>query len=271
MEKPELYNILNKTLKKYQITKDGRIWSNKSKKFLSQHICNGYKVITLCSNVYMIHRLVALTFIQNPNNKPYVNHIDCDKLNNNVKNLEWVTQKENTNSHNKQTSHPRRIIQLDKNNQVIKIFNSSIEASKQIGLSPSAISKVLIGQNQTAGGFKWKYEDSKYEPIVIDLSKGKIIKNYPKYMIFPNGNIYNNIRKVFVKPIKNASGYCYVSLCNNGIKQNIYIHRIVAEHFIQNKENKSQVNHLNKIRNDNRVENLEWVTCSENTTHAIRV
>jgi hypothetical protein len=271
MNKPTLYYIIHDKLEDYKITKDGDIWSIKRNKFISQNICNGYKTVTLSYNTYTVHRLVALTFIENPDNKPYVNHINCDKLDNNVKNLEWVTQKENTKLHNKQTSHPRRVIQLDKSGKEIKIFNSSIEAGKEIGLSPSAISKVLIKQNQTAGGFKWIYEDSKYEPLEVDLSKGKVIKNYPKYMVFPDGNIYNNVRKVFVKPIKNASGYCYVSLCNKGIKQNIYIHRIIADHFIENKENKPQVNHINKIRNDNRVENLEWVTGAENIRHARRV
>jgi hypothetical protein len=67
----------------------------------------------------------------------------------------------------------------------------------------------------------------------------------------------------------NEAGYCYVTLCNNGIKKNMYIQRIVAENLIPNNDvSKTQVNHKNKIRHDNRVINLEWVTPSENVKHA---
>lgn len=269
MEKDlKLYNIVDNDLSNYQITKCGKIWSKKTKKFLKHHICNSYSVITLINKVYTVHRLVALNFIPNPNNKPYVNHINCITTDNNITNLEWVTQKENTNLHNKQISHPRRVIQIDKNDNIIKIFDSLIEASKTINLSPSSISKVVIGQNQTAGGYKWMYQNTKHYPVNVNLTKGKVINIYNNYVVLPNGTIYNTIRKTFVKPIKNASGYCYVTLCTRGFKQNIYVHKLVAENFILNKEKKPQVNHINKIRDDNRVENLEWVTAIENNIHA---
>jgi hypothetical protein len=269
MEKVEkLHKIPIEGLEKYRITKSGKIWSKKNKKFLSTSILNGYMTVNMKSTTLTLHRLVAKTFINNPDNKPYVNHINSNKLDNNVKNLEWVTQKENTAAHNKPICHPRRVVQLDKDDKIINTYDSLIDASKSINMSPSAISKVVIGQNKTAGGFKWIYEDNANNPIEIDLSEGKIVKDYEKYMVFPNGNVYNNVRKTFVKPIINASGYCYITLCCKGVKKNIYVHRLVAETFIENKDSKTQVNHLNKMRNDNRKENLEWVTPSENMIHA---
>lgn len=79
----KLYEL--KEFEGYKITKNGQIWSDKSNKFLQKRLCNGYYTIntTMGSN-QALHRLVAQTFIPNPDNKPYVNHIDSVKTNNKV-------------------------------------------------------------------------------------------------------------------------------------------------------------------------------------------
>lgn len=263
-KKVKVYKI--KDFDGYKITKDGNIWSNYNEKWKTTSICNGYEIVLLNGKNMAVHRLVAITFIPNPENKPYVNHIDSDKTNNKVENLEWVTQKENCAAHGKDISHPRKVIQKDLNGKVINTYDSLKEAGIAIGFSPSAISKAVLKINNTAGGYIWDYEDMHTDDL--DISNGKPIYNNIKYCIFKDGTVYNTVRKAKVKPIKNESGYCYVTISNNKEKKNHYVHRIVADHFIENKDKKPQVNHKNKKRDDNRIENLEWVTNSENIIHA---
>jgi hypothetical protein len=65
-------------------------------------------------------------------------------------------------------------------------------------------------------------------------------------------------------------GYCRCTLNINGIKKNHLVHRLVANEFLINEEKKEQVNHINCIKTDNRVENLEWVTNLENYLHSVK-
>jgi hypothetical protein len=83
----------------YIVYPNGIIYSINSKKELSQRIVNNYNTVTLYHNKarkdFKVHRLVAMCFIPNKQNKPFVNHIDGNKLNNNIDNLEWCTHIEN--------------------------------------------------------------------------------------------------------------------------------------------------------------------------------
>jgi hypothetical protein len=246
----------------YKITKDGRVWSDKSSMFLKTRVCNGYNTIILNKIHYTIHRLIAKNFIPNPENKPYVNHIDCNKLNNRIENLEWVTQEENCAAHNQPISHPKRVLQINSEGNVINSYNSIKEASEAIGLTPSSITKVVTGKNQTAGGYKWKYENEDDDNVNnedIDLTNCKNVQGHKKYIIFPDGKVYNLVRKTFLKPIKNKNGHTYITISSNNTKKNHYIHTLVAEHFLENPENKKTIHHINGIRDDNRLENLKWV------------
>lgn len=89
-----------------------------------------------------------------------------------------------------------------------------------------------------------------------------------KYFILKIGRD-RTVEKILVN-VKNGTGYVSVNL-GDGVKMKMFsIHRLVAEHFIENKNEKSQVNHKNGIKDDNNIENLEWVTPSENGLHAYK-
>tara|TARA_R110000868_G_scaffold61031_1_gene185636 strand:- start:26 stop:529 length:504 start_codon:yes stop_codon:yes gene_type:complete len=101
----------------------------------------------------------------------------------------------------------------------------------------------------------------------------KQIPDYEDYKIDENGNVfsckYNKIKPMI--PQKATAGYQYVTLCKNGTRRNRFIHRLVAQVFIENPENKLEVNHKNGNKYDNNLSNLEWVTPSENIKHAIKL
>lgn len=82
----------------------------------------------------------------------------------------------------------------------------------------------------------------------------------------------NNIlsKEKLLKANKDKGGYEYVVFCVNKKRKTLKIHRIVATAFIPNPENKPCVNHINGVKNDNRIENLEWNTYSENTIHSYK-
>lgn len=99
----------------------------------------------------------------------------------------------------------------------------------------------------------------------------KDIYNYEgKYIIDNNGNVKNVKSGKVLSPANSGKGYMMLYLIKDGVKERKYIHRIVAESFIPNPNNYKQVNHKDGIKNNNNVENLEWVTPSQNIKHAYR-
>lgn len=93
----------------------------------------------------------------------------------------------------------------------------------------------------------------------------KSIKDYPNYQISNFGNIRNNKKNKLMTLTLANNGYYVVNLCHKVF----LVHRLVALSFLENKENKRCVNHINCIKSDNRIENIEWVTDKENMEHAV--
>ena len=153
----------------YKISNLGYVYSIKSKKILKIHDRQGYKYSQLwkCSKGknFLIHRLVALAFIPNPENKKEVNHIDGDKSNNKVDNLEWVTSSENKIHAQKiglkkipdNLSPKKAVLQIDPITlDVVNEFESIHEAHRKTGIDFRLISKVLNGKRNKTGGYIWK-------------------------------------------------------------------------------------------------------------------
>lgn len=107
----------------------------------------------------------------------------------------------------------------------------------------------------------------------------RLIPNFPGYFITDTGEVYSKVissrnkegKLKKLSSIIDTTGYSFVNMIKNKKHFKRHIHRLVALTFIPNPENKSDVNHKNGIRNDNRIENLEWNTRAENITHSYRI
>lgn len=92
----------------------------------------------------------------------------------------------------------------------------------------------------------------------------------PNYCVTEDGRIYSLKSSRFLKSFCDKQGYHYIEFYENGGKTRFAVHRLVAMSFINNHENKPEVNHKDGVKSNNCVDNLEWVTSSENSTHAER-
>lgn len=148
----------------YKISNYGNIvslkhaWGNRDvARIVSQHITKkGYKRVGLHkdnkSKLYMVHRLVAETFISNPTKEQEINHKNYDRTDNYVNNLEWLSHTQNV-----RYSKAKKVNQYDLNNNLIKMWDCARDAEREIGVDHGQISKCCNGKQKTHRGYIWKY------------------------------------------------------------------------------------------------------------------
>ena len=175
--KYEIWKDVKGFEEKYEISSYGRLRNKKTNRILkmTNQYGNYFSVILYDENhkkSTKMHRLVAETFIPNPNNYLYVNHKDLNKQNNRVDNLEWCTQSENVkhalnngvnimkgfNNYNKNKFRNKYgfLSQYDKEHNLIATYTSLAEAYLKTGVCKRDILYVINGKRKTAGGYIWK-------------------------------------------------------------------------------------------------------------------
>ncbi len=86
------------------------------------------------------------------------------------------------------------------------------------------------------------------------------IEGYENYLIYEDGKVFSKKRKIFLKSLDNGDGYLIVALCKDGKKKAFTIHRLIALHYIPNPHNYKCVDHKDRNRQNNSLDNLRWVT-----------
>lgn len=182
----------------YSVSNLGRVRNDKTGRILAAHKwgeLRTYLHVILYTGSHAsrkshsIHRLVAQAFVPNPDNKPEVNHLDGNGLNNCALNLEWTSRSENM-IHAREVlhrGHLRKVIRLDDG----QVFNTLTEAAQACGSNAySGISHCLSGRRQTAFGYHWKYftsEDANnefYTPAPIDIVAPKKVIRVEDSQVF---------------------------------------------------------------------------------------
>ena len=120
----------------------------------------GYKMVTLSKHGkqkhFPVHRLVAIAYIENPENLPCINHKDAKRTNNNSDNLEWCNYQYNNTYRERHLVRASPVAQI-KNGETIATYKSVRYAGEQTGICYVDIIKCAQGKNKHAGGYQWKY------------------------------------------------------------------------------------------------------------------
>lgn len=158
----------------YDVADDGRVFRRDGVELLGNINSYGYHVVGLTKNgqrkTRKIHRLVAMALIPNPDNYGCVNHIDGNKQNNNVSNLEWYTKGYNT-SHARATLNidfsEKPVCQMDESGNVIAIWRNASAAATIAGYSDFQVRQCCKGLAQSANGFVWKYACDEFSDFAV--------------------------------------------------------------------------------------------------------
>lgn len=206
---------------------------------------------------FTIHRLIAITFLENPNNYKIVDHINNIKHDNKVSNLRWVNSQQNTvNRIGKSTAWKRQIEQIE-NGIVIKSWNSIKDAVDTLKM-PSIFN--YLDKNKIYNGFYWKSKN-----IEIDNEIWKEMNVNDKTISVSNMGRVKTINGSITIGT-NRNGYLVITVC----RKPYYVHRLIYSGFNNIPLDKIEViDHIDNNRQNNKLENLNISTNKQNIQKAL--
>lgn len=251
----------------YKVSNTGLIRNIKSGYSTTGSATGGYYRASLdSSKQIMIHVLIAKVFLGIPDDTGLtVDHINRDGFDNRVENLRWATRREQALNKGKviKKRGNKPVTQMDINRNEIFTWFKIRDAASYLGITPCNFSKVCENGG-TLGGFKWKYcsndiEGEIWQNYNDDTIEPILISNFGRYKRLNTGKIGYGSTTVH--------GYKMLSLYKSGKKICIFMHRLVVQTFIGHSE--KFVNHKDGNKQNNKIDNLEYLTSAENSAHAV--
>lgn len=246
----------------YQVSNFGRV---KGKNCILREYTKPHQrpIVHLRKRTKYVSRVVAKAFVDNPNNLPHVTNINKDYSDNRAKNLKWIAVGETAKEKKKPHKEKRKVEQYTIGNVFIREWENA-EDAKSEGFIPSGIGMCCRGVRKSHGGYIWKYSDSDD----FDGEQWRTIEYGPTSLTVSNFGRFltSSGKKTF--GAHHPSGYRYLSSRKIGSNA---CHRVVARAFCDGEtKEKCFVNHKDGDKENNRSENLEWVSLSENMHHAYK-
>jgi hypothetical protein len=261
---------------------------NKHGRLLKPTTKDGYKYIVIGSKLYFVHRLVLETWLSTaPSNATQADHIDRNKCNNQISNLRWCSRSENCKNRNmdklrasgtlKRGLYGTPVLQCDMQGNILNTFRTCSEASLAVGkhISSGTRIKQALDTDKVLYGFMWKSAPSLQVSLlpeeqfktfsdaqnVLVSNKGRVIR------ISPSGVEILIHCTVTDKKLHARDGYfvlLYVDRAGSDVKHNIAVHQAVMRAFGEPQPSSAHViNHVDRNRQNNDINNLRWATLSE--------
>ena len=284
MEQQEIWKDIDGYDSRYQVSNLGQVRSRvvgDEWRLLRRSYRGGYYAVSLYKDgrrkTCLVHRLVAVAFLGNPQKGFQINHKDGNRQNNHADNLEWGKPKGPGKNYS--------VIQMNKDGKIVATYKNAKEAEeKNKGYESMLIRACCRGTRKTHKGYIWKYGE-KYAPPLLstfkplpelkatDLSdeEWRPIEGFDGYMVSNKGRVKSlNFKKAgegILRPWKDKLGYLRVSMHKESKQKQALVHRLVAMAFVPGYQPGLEVNHKDESPSNPLPENLEWVTGKVNSNY----
>ena len=274
----------------WKMSSHGRVMAGNGKISYGFTACTGYRRVCIAGQFFLVHRLVAAAFLgRAPSLEQWVvNHVDNDRCNNHVSNLEYVTPSENAqhawtaNGSQRLPKRGQSVLWRACGHEFWSSAASQAETARALGVSPACVSRCCRGLSLSCKAtdgriyeFQLKQLDEKQEgeeedelwKEAVHAGDGQIVSNL---MVSSSGRVLRVAdwgKKLPWRGYQGTAGYCMVQTAGRSYR----VHRLVAGTFLGPPASRDlQVNHKDSNRRNNHVDNLEYVTHSQNMKHAFR-